>query len=110
MNSKPLCRLHFALAAQQGECWWPIFFIASRRETVLMKGTGITVKLVPFDGGGPMLVALLGGHIDVGSTPPIMYAPHRNTGMITPFLLSKTNAIPNFPVFPQARKKVQRRD
>ncbi len=32
---------------------------------LIMKQTGITSRVVPYDGGGPALTALLGGHIDV---------------------------------------------
>jgi tripartite-type tricarboxylate transporter receptor subunit TctC len=66
----------------------------------LMKETGITLKIVPFDGGGPMIVALLGGHIDVGSALPIIYGPYRNTGKLIPLLLLEEKRHPDLPNVP----------
>ena len=66
----------------------------------LMKETGISVKLIPFDGGGPVIIALLGGHIDVGSFLPIMYLPYKNTGKIVPLLTLDDNRLPDIPNIP----------
>jgi tripartite-type tricarboxylate transporter receptor subunit TctC len=53
---------------------------------LIIKQTGINVRLVPFDGGGAMFVALLGGHTDVGHARPIQYYPYKGTGKLVPLL------------------------
>jgi tripartite-type tricarboxylate transporter receptor subunit TctC len=52
----------------------------------LIRKTGISVKLVPFDGGGPQLLALLGGHTNVGGAAPSMYMPYKNSGKLVPLV------------------------
>jgi len=52
----------------------------------IVKEAEIRVRMVSFDGGGSMFVALLGGHVDVGHVRPIMYYPYRGTGKIIPLL------------------------
>jgi tripartite-type tricarboxylate transporter receptor subunit TctC len=66
----------------------------------LMKETGITMKIVPFDGGGPLIMALLGGHIDVGSALPVIYAPYKNSAKINPLLLLEEKRYPDLPSVP----------
>ncbi len=66
----------------------------------LMKETGISLKLVPFDGGGPVIVALLGGHIDMGSALPIIYSPYKNTGKMIPLLVLEEKRLPDLPNTP----------
>ena len=67
---------------------------------LIMKQTGIKVRLVPFEGGGPMFVSLLGGHVDVGHARPIMYYPYRGTGKIVPILFLDETRYPQLPDVP----------
>jgi tripartite-type tricarboxylate transporter receptor subunit TctC len=66
----------------------------------LMKETGISVKTVPFDGGGPVIVALLGSHVDVGSALPIIYSPYKVTGKIVALLTLEEKRLPDLPNVP----------
>ena len=66
----------------------------------VMKEMGVSVKLVPFDGGGPVIVALLGGHIDVGSALPIIYSPYKNTGKMNALLTLEDKRLPDLPNTP----------
>jgi tripartite-type tricarboxylate transporter receptor subunit TctC len=66
----------------------------------LTKEMGIALKVVPFDGGGPVIMALLGGHIDVGSALPIIYSPYKNTGKLIPLLLLEERRHPDLPSVP----------
>jgi tripartite-type tricarboxylate transporter receptor subunit TctC len=66
----------------------------------LMKEMAVSVKLVPFDGGGPVIVALLGGHIDVGSALPIIYSPYKNTGKMNALLTLEDKRLPDLPNTP----------
>jgi tripartite-type tricarboxylate transporter receptor subunit TctC len=67
---------------------------------LIVQQTGIRVRIVPFHGGGPMFVALLGGHIDVGHARPIMYYPYKGTGKLVPLLLLDEKRHPDLPDFP----------
>jgi tripartite-type tricarboxylate transporter receptor subunit TctC len=66
----------------------------------LMKETGISVKTVPFDGGGPVILALLGGHVDVGSALPIIYSPYKSTGKILALLTMEEKRVADLPNVP----------
>jgi len=65
-----------------------------------MREAGISVKLVPHDGGGPVIIALLGGHIDVGSALPIIYSPYKNTGKILALLTLEEKRLADLPDVP----------
>ena len=67
---------------------------------LIAKQTGIKIRIVPFDGGGTMFTALLGGHIDVGHARPIMYYPYRGTGKIVPLLFLDEARHPQLPDVP----------
>jgi tripartite-type tricarboxylate transporter receptor subunit TctC len=67
---------------------------------LVLKQTGIKVRIVPFDGGGTMFVALLGGHIDVGHARPIMYHPYKGTGKLLPLLIFDEKRHPDMPDVP----------
>jgi tripartite-type tricarboxylate transporter receptor subunit TctC len=65
-----------------------------------MKVTGVSVRLVHFDGGGPVIIALLGGHIDVCSFLPSLYRPYKNTGKIVPLLAVEDTRFSDIPDIP----------
>jgi tripartite-type tricarboxylate transporter receptor subunit TctC len=60
---------------------------------------GITTRDVSHDGGGPMLTALLGGHIDIGITAPPVALPHIQAGKLR--ALSYNYGNKRFPALPQ---------
>jgi len=64
------------------------------------KVTGLSVRLVHFDGGGPVIIALLGGHIDVCSFLPSLYLPYKNTGKIVPLLTVEDTRFSDIPDIP----------
>jgi tripartite-type tricarboxylate transporter receptor subunit TctC len=66
----------------------------------LMKQTGITVKIVPYDGGGPQMMAVLGSHVQVGGASPSQYVPYMNTGKLIPLLFLDNKRHPSFPDVP----------
>jgi len=62
--------------------------------------TGIDTRDVSHDGGGPMMTALLGGHIDIGITAPLVAIPHIKAGKLRAltYNLNKRFAeMPNIP-------------
>lgn len=46
------------------------------------KSAGIKMKHIPYTGGGPAMVALLGGHVDVLSIPPSVAFPQVKAGAL----------------------------
>ena len=67
---------------------------------LIVQQTGIKVRIVPFDGGGTMFTALLGGHVDVGHARPIMYYPYKGTGKLVPLLILDEKRHPDMPDAP----------
>ncbi len=49
---------------------------------ILMKEHGFTAHLVPYDGGGPSLLAILGGHADSNINPLPQMLPHIRSGKL----------------------------
>jgi tripartite-type tricarboxylate transporter receptor subunit TctC len=49
---------------------------------MIVKETGIDTKNVPYDGGGPALLALLGGHVDVSGSFSAQAIPHIQSGKV----------------------------
>jgi tripartite-type tricarboxylate transporter receptor subunit TctC len=66
----------------------------------LMKVTGASFKIVPFQGGGEATVALLGGHVDAGTAIPSMAMPYKGTGKMTFLLFLDDKRHPDFPDMP----------
>ncbi|HVP80768.1 MAG TPA: tripartite tricarboxylate transporter substrate binding protein [Thermodesulfobacteriota bacterium] len=71
----------------------------------LMKITGSSFKIVPFQGGGDATVALLGGHVDAGTAIPSMAMPYRGTGKMTFLLLLDEKRHPDFPDVPTSAEE-----
>jgi tripartite-type tricarboxylate transporter receptor subunit TctC len=66
----------------------------------LMKDHGISVKIVPFQGGNAQLVALLGGHTEMGGASPVQFTPYKGTGKVIPLLWLDTQRNPMIPDVP----------
>ena len=66
----------------------------------LMKATGASFKNVPFQGGGEVTVALLGGHLDLATAIPSMAMPYKGTGKFTFLLFLDEKRHPDFPDVP----------
>ena len=66
----------------------------------LMQEKGISVKIVPYQGGGAQFVAVLGGHSDVGGAATAMYAPYKGTGKLIPLLWLDSERHPMIPDVP----------
>jgi tripartite-type tricarboxylate transporter receptor subunit TctC len=66
----------------------------------MMNEKGISVKIVPYQGGGAQFTAVLGGHSDVGGALPAMYLPHKSTGKLIPMLWLDKKRHPLIPDVP----------
>jgi tripartite-type tricarboxylate transporter receptor subunit TctC len=71
---------------------------------MVMKETGITAKVVPHDGGGPALVAILGGHVDVTGAFTANLLPHIKSGKLRPIVLLGEKRDPALPDVPTAKE------
>jgi tripartite-type tricarboxylate transporter receptor subunit TctC len=63
----------------------------------IMYQTGITTKVVPYDGGGEALLGILGGHIDIVVLAPTQTLPHIRAGKLRPLAVSDTKRDPELP-------------
>ncbi len=70
----------------------------------IIRATGITVKLVPYDGGGPALIAVIGGHADVTNVTPFSGAPHIKAGKLVPIGVMSGDRHPEYPDVPTTRE------
>lgn len=68
----------------------------------LMKQTGVSVRILSFDGGAQMVLAALGGHIDVTGGTPQMLLPHIKGGKLIPLLYLDKARSPEYPDVPNA--------
>ncbi len=69
---------------------------------MIMKEAGIKTRVVPHDGGGPALIALLGGHIDVSGSFTAQSNPHIKSGKVRPLAILDTKRSPELPDVPTA--------
>jgi len=66
---------------------------------------GIVTRDVSHDGGGPMLTALLGGHIDVGIVGPPVSLPHVQAGKLRALTFNDSKRFPQMPNVPTAKEE-----
>jgi tripartite-type tricarboxylate transporter receptor subunit TctC len=71
----------------------------------LMKETGINTRIVPYDGGGPALMAILGGHVDVMLGQFSHSLPHIRTGKLQALAIMDDQRDPILPDVPTAREE-----
>jgi tripartite-type tricarboxylate transporter receptor subunit TctC len=71
---------------------------------MIKKETGIETKIVPFGGGGPQLIALLGGHIDVAMTFTAQGMPHIQSGKIIPVAVTGESRDPDLKDVPTLKE------
>jgi len=67
--------------------------------------TGIVTRDVPHEGGGPFIVALLGGHVDIGITGPPVSLPHIQAGKLRALAYNDNKRFPQTPNVPTAKEQ-----
>lgn len=65
---------------------------------------GIEMLHVPFQGGGPALNALLGGHIDLLFDPVVTLLPQATSGTVRPIAITSASRSPFLPEVPTVRE------
>jgi len=80
---------------------WGIGDLAWKR---IMKEAGITTRIVPYDGGGPAMVAGLGGHVQALANSSPVALPHILAGKVKPLACLDTKRHPKLPDVPTVKE------
>ena len=75
--------------------------------SVLANANGLKMNHVPFKGGAPAVVALMGGEIHVIITPIAEVYPHLNSGRLRPIAVSSDKRTTQFPDIPTIAETVK---
>lgn len=70
----------------------------------LGKAAGVKFEFVPFDGGGEIIVALLGGVIDMGVLNPSEFMGQYEAGNVKPAVFLVSERLKDFPDTPTAKE------
>jgi tripartite-type tricarboxylate transporter receptor subunit TctC len=79
--------------------------IADLPMKILMKEHGFTAQMVPYDGGGPSLVAVLGGHADSNINPLPQMLPHIRSGKLRAIAVLEAKREADLPDVPTAKEQ-----
>ncbi len=79
--------------------------IADLPMKILMKEHGFTVQLVPYDGGGPALLAILGGHADSNINPLPQMLPHIRSGKLRAIAVLEAKREGDLPDVPTLKEQ-----
>ena len=71
----------------------------------LGKAAGVSVNVVPYQGGAPAMTALLGGHVDVISVHPADVTPQMGTGKIKILGTYEAERLKEFPDIPTMKEQ-----
>ncbi|MDF2500138.1 MAG: transporter substrate-binding protein [Anaerosporomusa subterranea] len=66
---------------------------------------GIKAQPVPFKGGAPAVAAILGGHVEVGTSHPAEVLPHIKAGKLIPIIISSATRFSELPDTPTMKEK-----
>jgi len=89
--------------AQPGKLNWGITGIGTDNHLTMeqfQRAAGIQAGQIPYAGGGPAVIALLGGEVDVMLVPGPLSVPHIKSGKMRPiaiFAKSRAPVIPDVP-------------
>jgi tripartite-type tricarboxylate transporter receptor subunit TctC len=90
-------KLNFANTGPWGAGDFPMRMVA--------RATGIEYNNIPHDGGGPALLALLGGHADASFQFSAQLLPHLSAGKLRALAVSDTRRLPQLPAVPTLQEE-----
>ena len=70
--------------------------------------TGAAITMIPYKGASPAVMALLGGHVEVGSPSLTLLLPHLAAGTVRPLITSRR--VPQLPNIPTMTELGYKRD
>jgi tripartite-type tricarboxylate transporter receptor subunit TctC len=72
---------------------------------LIVKQTGIKARNVPYDGGGPSILAVLGGHADLTGGLPTSLLPHIKSGKFRALVVLDDRRAAELPDVPTAKEE-----
>jgi putative tricarboxylic transport membrane protein len=72
---------------------------------IFERAAGITFRYIPFNSGGEVLTALLGGHIEVAWANPSEFFPQWEAKLVRPLAVAKDARLPKFGDTPTFKEK-----
>jgi putative tricarboxylic transport membrane protein len=72
---------------------------------IFERAGGITLRYIPFNSGGEVLTALLGGHIELAWANPSEFFPQWEAKLVRPLAVAKETRLPKFPETPTFKEK-----
>jgi len=72
---------------------------------LIVKQTGIKARNVPYDGGGPSILAVLGGHADLTGGLPTTLLPHIKSGKFRALAVLDDRRVEELPEVPTAKEE-----
>ena len=71
----------------------------------IKKATGIETRVVPYDGGAPLIIAAVGGHVDVFAGVIATPLPHIKAGKLRLLTVLDDVRMKDFPDIPTAKEQ-----
>ena len=72
---------------------------------IFERAAGVTLRYIPFNSGGEVLTALLGGHIEVAWANPSEFFPQWEAKLVRPLAVAKETRLPKFGDTPTFKEK-----
>ncbi len=72
---------------------------------IFERAAGITLRYIPFNSGGEVLTALLGGHTELSWANPSEFFPQWEAKLVRPLAVAKDSRLPKFPDAPTFKEK-----
>jgi len=71
---------------------------------MLGQSVGVKLQHVPYQGGAPLMTALLGGQLPIGFDTPLEFAENHRAGKLRILAVSSSQRMPQFPEVPTLRE------
>ncbi len=72
---------------------------------LLERSAGVKFRFIPFNSGGEIITAVLGGHTDAGWVNPSEFYAQWEAKLIRPLAVAKDSRLPKFPDVPTFKER-----